>query len=1825
METPLDAQREVYGTKGPPMLYETPEEEVARVRQQRRRKRRKVSHANTKMSAEEVLRLMKQHKRSIDESNASTGALPGDFPPELSYRALAAYSLLRTLSVQLRLSPFTPTVFLRALYLPFPNKLMGQIHVSLLRILLPNLKMGYSYKASGGGIAVHKRRHVDNIRWTLRAGENLTFLDSLSWPLFFDDYCHLTADRLWASIHDNELNLDFRNVGIQPIGVKEYEDDDDQSEDEHYRQPILPMAALPLMTSMPIAVPGYAAPMMPPGPTGPKELYSDDSEYGADSEEEGTWGSRKEKRRRKKRKQRLNPANSPLAGPKIPSTTTTPTNPLPAKTTIPTKRPTLPMSRNKKLPTKKSPMQLNSGAKSPKKSPHKRPISKCVVSDPLRSASKVVGVDSTPTKESSQYFAGSKVMDVESPIVGMLETTTPTSLPVAPTLLRKPEQRGTPLVPTRGDRKVSKVFEVTEATPLHKSYLVKRTPEKQQSPMKLDFGSATKEDLFTKTCSGDSNIKADDKRTEEFSQKQPRNNTKKLPENLSFESTDNSFKKDSTTSAEESSQKDSPKTKEKVTPQKVPIRREAKSCQKGINGRRMLPIISKKPSPEKKNEAMDIQTRQLNVDSTRQGSSEPSRNSEHDSTKRNSPSSKRPRGRLVLPMHNASKNMHPNPPADIPVSHALKKQAVGITQQQRQLQMQQFHKYQMQQMQMQQFRMQQTAQAKGFMPGNINPQLMMQNKYSFQGVPQYGHAPHFVPSSMSRGEGHTRMLHHQQMIGLMPHTGGHPLKPGMTDHYAFQPSRNKPLEVSGAIASALQNFMCGIESKPTDSTDDTLGKSTGFEDDDDFDAVLDNERWRHFEPLKVIRAGVPYHKLPITQKMDILEFLIDELLSVDVIAAEFSKRKTISDCYEFPWGVLPAEAEFESLENDDECGVCLGEGELLCCDGCVSSYHRGCLDMSLGQVLPDGKWLCPECHLVDPAKYGPLRGGRKASLDWFSVDDISAAIRNNEPQILLGSQGNSNSMIAPASTDISENSAGALKVLSGELSTARKEISGGVVQASTVQLASNQTSAGEAISRCFKSSFEVPILDKGAQVSQINVIEPKSGDLKTVGVDPPALDKGASVDATKQLSVEVPDLNNRIDLQLSSAMGNSAEANKPPDITLQLKVEPVDPAKNATALKELPLNPEVENGEEPPREMSMPKGQETQKSDETIGSANSITPGLESALALQQAGDIEPDPLCKGLEFLVVHGHMFCRRIIDSFEGKNVEFERQQPYFVLTREEVEKYFKQVGGKISRSWPFAQIPASDASSSSSSWQFPSSRLYMSPMEAFDPSFYANRYRKAPVSFFMKAGGGAHIMKLMLSDYENECSQSSTYRVTEALTRDMSLDKYVADCLRTQLSLFDPYQMVTGYMVRLDAALKKSCLINELWETGSTRTRDEVWLCNVRKCKSVGRLSLLLLKLVDQIHPRAFKDDWFHNPLARGSSDVIFDSHYEDLPTNWSEKTEMRKRLWERTPSEMLLDLCKKEECHIEDFLQGVRSDVGKPIRAMRSKRKPGKPSVDKEKESFLVHGQQFENIPIPIQHDLDKVSQKPSSGHDNTGNAGKPSTVPGESNSFSDHVHLDVDKITGIEPSDEGNKSEFYCKAPEVPEDREDTIDTGKAESTDPSEGPEIVNAGNKRRTRRSGRFGRFAVEAGPLAKKVRLSASESSRGPNTLSDLELQIVKHKKSKVPELEKIAKGVCPREMLWPIAGRNPFATFGNLPPREMKRLARNAGSVRAPHLAYGTSHEVAQVCLAYTWRKRTEMCSSIEELILQIRVLESCLDRAVRPVCLYIRTYLHSSHP
>ncbi|KAK2009796.1 PHD-finger domain-containing protein [Colletotrichum eremochloae] len=47
-------------------------------------------------------------------------------------------------------------------------------------------------------------------------------------------------------------------------------------------------------------------------------------------------------------------------------------------------------------------------------------------------------------------------------------------------------------------------------------------------------------------------------------------------------------------------------------------------------------------------------------------------------------------------------------------------------------------------------------------------------------------------------------------------------------------------------------------------------------------------------------------------------------------------------------------------ENDDYCSACGGVGELVCCENCSRSFHFECVDLGLGDTLPE-EWFCNVC------------------------------------------------------------------------------------------------------------------------------------------------------------------------------------------------------------------------------------------------------------------------------------------------------------------------------------------------------------------------------------------------------------------------------------------------------------------------------------------------------------------------------------------------------------------------------------------------------------------------------------------------------------------------------------------------------------------------------------------------------------------------------------------------------------------------------------------------------------------------------------------------
>lgn len=181
------------------------------------------------------------------------------------------------------------------------------------------------------------------------------------------------------------------------------------------------------------------------------------------------------------------------------------------------------------------------------------------------------------------------------------------------------------------------------------------------------------------------------------------------------------------------------------------------------------------------------------------------------------------------------------------------------------------------------------------------------------------------------------------------------------------------LVVSSKIEKALDSLFSNRH--PGSSKDETIGS--------DYDAkksILTNCFHRrpgeacndritaHMVSVHRLERGIPHHHLCLNDKLAILEFLLDELLQVTEIADEMTRRQDHTSQYSSLYGAIPSPRDFEEMENADECNICGIEGQLLCCDGCPGSYHRTCIGIAPNAKLPEGKWLCPECKIVDASK-----------------------------------------------------------------------------------------------------------------------------------------------------------------------------------------------------------------------------------------------------------------------------------------------------------------------------------------------------------------------------------------------------------------------------------------------------------------------------------------------------------------------------------------------------------------------------------------------------------------------------------------------------------------------------------------------------------------------------------------------------------------------------------------------------------------------------------------------------------------------------------------
>ena len=885
----IEAQNDIYSPgRGPPVLPHGDDKSAARFRIQLRAKRRKLTAdvADKSQTPSNFVKplapgatppaLGAPRTQQISDRTCPELApeqlrkmfpaseLPAGFPPELAFRALAAYSTIRTLSVHLRLSPFTPNVFLRALLFPFPNRLFGNIHVAILRILLPSLHMGYHWpvlkpgqKQSSPPLQISKKRKKDGLRWPLRAGDNLEYLDHFTWPLFCDDYAHLIADVHYASWNHTENYVDMKNLDISMV----------QSD-------LLKGEGRPkgkLLTKIGAASRNRGQPT----PTAPAIIYlngdrSEDEHDDDDADELHDDDDADEFK--------------PLDDDHEDGTSTTATE-IDEDESFGGHTKQVAPRRGRGRPRKRPLRDLPSSTR-PRKMQKIRPQT-CKIEKGTHALNGVGKVVSRNKKLNSTLHESSRALFV-SP--GRKIAQPSPFLPFSYNTVYPPPEKG------QLTRSHSNLMGPFPAVGSEMTNLVQEQPSqpngKSQLPLhRGDVMNGASHQMrqdrgFGFLCLETRNEITGDKRT----------------------STDSA-----TLSAASGT---SPQSHLSPTDGPPYVKRSGEkpdsSCATTAATATEIYHVAKFTRPVEVGAGNSHSSTWVSSIS-KQSNLEPAEGKRNGENKTRFSSLSNPQ----LAQHEMKDDL---------TSMALSKQS--------------------------------------------NRPLQLWERYdetTVDGISRTLHeAPEILIQNFIRAhatediEGSIRAHATENIEGSIR---------GRTRVAA--PPRTGETETKSEIDSDIHDLAHGrngINSGCVPLTD--LEKET---------------LWPHFEALETMRTGTPYHRLSVERKLHLLEFLIDDLLALDSIAAEMSRRHDANACFEKPYGSLPFSNELAELVNEDFCAVCRKEGDLLCCDGCISSFHRECIGVSQNAPLPEGSWYCPECSLVDSAKYGPLKGGRKSRLDWFSI------------------------------------------------------------------------------------------------------------------------------------------------------------------------------------------------------------------------------------------------------------------------------------------------------------------------------------------------------------------------------------------------------------------------------------------------------------------------------------------------------------------------------------------------------------------------------------------------------------------------------------------------------------------------------------------------------------------------------------------------------------------------------------------------------------------------------------------------------------------------
>ncbi|CAJ1933948.1 unnamed protein product [Sphenostylis stenocarpa] len=150
--------------------------------------------------------------------------------------------------------------------------------------------------------------------------------------------------------------------------------------------------------------------------------------------------------------------------------------------------------------------------------------------------------------------------------------------------------------------------------------------------------------------------------------------------------------------------------------------------------------------------------------------------------------------------------------------------------------------------------------------------------------------------------------------------------------------------------------------------------------------------------LKHLMFRTDYYKQPVMVKVEILQYLCDDMIESESIRSELNRRSLVTEnemgfdqsmyfdaskkrraVMDVSGGSCLTEENVDDTTdwNSDECCLCKMDGSLICCDGCPAAFHSRCVGIA-SDKLPEGDWYCPECgigkHMAWTKSRRSLRG-----------------------------------------------------------------------------------------------------------------------------------------------------------------------------------------------------------------------------------------------------------------------------------------------------------------------------------------------------------------------------------------------------------------------------------------------------------------------------------------------------------------------------------------------------------------------------------------------------------------------------------------------------------------------------------------------------------------------------------------------------------------------------------------------------------------------------------------------------------------------------------